>query len=155
MHFCVRAVVVALLLVAVYHYYLEYIAKSVELHFYRHHTAPPLDCGPRARSINEIGWLQFAGHALYKDHANEACMLYVAQLSQSTWPTCLPQLAFALCLCALAQWRPPKRSAVAKEPKGPSTARMIMDELNEIYKDCMKDEIILPACEQFQQQARS
>ena len=155
MHFCVRAVVVALLLVAVYHYYLEYIAKSVELHFYRHHTAPPLDCGPRARTIQELGWLQFAGHALYKDHANEACMRYVQMLSQSTWPTPLPQLAFALCLCVLAQCRLPKRSAVPEQTKGPSTARMIMDELNEIYKDCMKDEIILPACDRIQQQAHS
>lgn len=72
-----------------YQYYQDYQTRMVEINFYRDFVLPPLDCGPKGRTIQQLGWIEWAGHSIWKDKAKQECMNYIKKLTQSPWPNLL------------------------------------------------------------------
>lgn len=82
-----------LIVIAVPHqYYQDYLNKSIEIMLYHNYVMPPLNCGPAAKKLHEIGWIEWSGHTIWKYQSNEKCMLYVSKLTQSPWPNLLSSL---------------------------------------------------------------
>jgi hypothetical protein len=69
-----------------YQCYYDYQQNVIEIQFYRNYVKPPFNCGPRGKLIHEIGWIEWIGHALWKDQANQDCMNYIRKITQSPWP---------------------------------------------------------------------
>lgn len=54
--------------------------------YHKDFAIPPVECGPKSKSIKEIGWREWAVLVLMKDRNNKDCMEYVRKLKESPWP---------------------------------------------------------------------
>jgi hypothetical protein len=88
---------VACIVIATHHqYYQEYLNKSIEIDLYRKFVLPPINCGPAAKKLHEIGWIEWSGHTVWKHQSNEKCMQYVSKITQSPWPNLFSSLMIAI-----------------------------------------------------------
>lgn len=84
-----RLVFIASLVVVPYQYYQDYHQRHIEIEFYKLYAEPPVNCGPRAKQMHELDWLQWTAHALWKDSANKECMEFISKMNASPWPNLL------------------------------------------------------------------
>lgn len=71
-----------------YQYYQDYLRKSNEISLYHSFVMPPFNCGPQAKRITEIGWIEWSGYTLWKQQQppEKDCLLYVSKVTQTPWP---------------------------------------------------------------------
>jgi hypothetical protein len=83
---CLLACILLIAIAAPHQYYQDYLNKSIEIELYRSFVLPPLGCGPAAKKLSDIGWIEWSGHTIWKYQSNEQCMLYVSKVTQTPWP---------------------------------------------------------------------
>ena len=64
----------------------DYYHNLAMQEYHKDFAVPPVDCGPKSKSIKEIGWKEWAVLVLLKDRSNKDCMEYVRKLKESPWP---------------------------------------------------------------------